>query len=227
MVEWKKQALELLKKAVNCLDYAGIPFGEWTFGGGTALMFQYWHRESKDIDIFLFDIQYLTALSPRLNDFAEEICTDYKEAANFVKLSVGDREIDFIVAPNLSGYFPIKTTIDGIDLLIEQPEEILAKKFYYRTDRLKLRDLYDAFVVLNSERANSVKEVLKELLAEKKEVFLNRLNFLNQELEKKGFDEFLKSLKVPEQIAEKLPMDFPFRVASELGLGEDGDFPSP
>ena len=128
MVIRKERVLELLRMAIGCLEYANVPFGEWVFGGGTALMFQYWHRESKDVDIFLFDIQYLTALSPRLNDYAEEISIDYKEAANFVKLFVGDREIDFIVAPNLSGYFPVKTSLEGIELLIEQPEEILAKK---------------------------------------------------------------------------------------------------
>ncbi len=111
MVGWKEQALELLRMAIGCLEYANVPPGEWAFGGGTALMFQYWHRESRDVDIFLFNIQYLTALSPRLNDYAEEISVDYKEAANFVKLFVGDREIDFTVAPNLSGYFPVKTSI--------------------------------------------------------------------------------------------------------------------
>lgn len=32
-----------------------FPRPEWTFGGGTALMLQYGHRRSKDIDIFLRD----------------------------------------------------------------------------------------------------------------------------------------------------------------------------
>lgn len=45
-----------------------FPPPDWTFGGGTALMLLYEHRRSKDIDIFLRDPQYLTALSPRLND---------------------------------------------------------------------------------------------------------------------------------------------------------------
>jgi Nucleotidyl transferase AbiEii toxin, Type IV TA system len=31
----------------------------WTFGGGTAMMLQIDHRESHDVDIFLFDPQLL------------------------------------------------------------------------------------------------------------------------------------------------------------------------
>ena len=217
VLKWKNQAIELLKKAINCLEHANIPFGEWSFGGGTALMFQYWHRESKDVDIFLFDIQYLTALSPRLNDYAEEICVDYKETSNFIKLILEEREIDFIVAPNLSGHLPVETEIEGIKVLHEQPEEILAKKFYYRTARLKLRDLYDAFVVLNSEKAESVAKVLKELLRGKEKVFLDRVNFLHQELKKKGIEGFARELNIPQEIAEYLPEDFPLIVVSKIG----------
>jgi hypothetical protein len=36
----------------------------WTFGGGTALMLQIGHRESRDVDIFLPDPQLLALLDP-------------------------------------------------------------------------------------------------------------------------------------------------------------------
>src|SRR5262249_800083 len=38
---------------------------EWTFGGGTAMMPQINHRESRDIDIFLPDPQLLPFLDPQ------------------------------------------------------------------------------------------------------------------------------------------------------------------
>jgi len=51
----------------------------WTFGGGTAMMLQIDHRESHDVDIFLFDPQLLPFLDPQKHDFTFEIRpTDYK-----------------------------------------------------------------------------------------------------------------------------------------------------
>lgn len=218
MVDWKNQTIELLERAINCLEYANIPFGRWSLGGGTALMFHYWHRESKGIDIFLSNAQHLTALSPRLNNYTKEMCTDYRETSNSVRLVLGEKEINFIVAPNLSGWKPVEVEIESINLLLEQPEEILAKKFYYYTARLKIKDLYDAFIVLNSKRAESAKAVLRKFLNRKEEVFLDRVKFLSQVLEKEGFNSFLRKLRIPKKIAANLPKDFPFIVVSELGL---------
>jgi hypothetical protein len=42
---------------------------EWAFGGGTAMMLQIDHRESRDIDIFLSDPQQLPFLDPQKQDF--------------------------------------------------------------------------------------------------------------------------------------------------------------
>ncbi len=75
-----------------------IPDKYWSFGGGTALMTYYKHRVSKDIDIFLRDVQLLTRITPRLNDFVSEKVDDYTEMSNYLKLKVGKQEIDFIVA---------------------------------------------------------------------------------------------------------------------------------
>ena len=69
-----------------------FPPPDWTFGGGTALMLLYEHRRSKDIDIFLRDPQYLTALSPRLNDHTEALTGRYVEQSNFLKLICRDRD---------------------------------------------------------------------------------------------------------------------------------------
>lgn len=48
--------------------------------------------ESKDIDIFLHDPQYLTMLSPKLNDTAESIASDYTEMSNFIKITTPEGE---------------------------------------------------------------------------------------------------------------------------------------
>jgi hypothetical protein len=74
----------------------------WTFGGGTVLMLRYKHRNSKDIDIFVPDPQSLGYISPRLNDVAESLTTDYDEAATYVKLYFPEGEIDFVASPNLT-----------------------------------------------------------------------------------------------------------------------------
>lgn len=39
------------------------------------------HRQSKDIDLFVPDPQYLGFVNPRLSDVAESITADYEEAA--------------------------------------------------------------------------------------------------------------------------------------------------
>ncbi len=89
-----------------------------------------------------------------------------------------------------------------------------------------MRDLYDAFVVLNSERSETVKEVLKELLPGKEKVFLERLEFLNRELKREGLSKLIERLQIPDKVAENLPEDFPSWVASEIGLTNSGSSPS-
>ena len=42
----------------------------WTFGGGTVLMLRIGHRQSRDIDLFVNDPQYLGFINPRLSDVA-------------------------------------------------------------------------------------------------------------------------------------------------------------
>ncbi len=217
-VSWKVEALNLLNKAIGCLREAGIPDSEWSFGGGSALMFRYWHRKSKDIDIFLTNPQYLTRLSPRLNDYAESIAIDYKEASNFVKISVGDREIDFIVAPNLSGTLPAKERVaPDIEILVEQPEEILAKKFFYRTESLKIRDFLDAYIVLkDTKKAKKVKSVLKELLKGKEQVLKDRAVYLQEAVRSKGILNTLQELSVSSLLTREIPENFIQKVAVEI-----------
>lgn len=52
------------------------------------------HRFSKDIDIFLPDSQWLGYLTPRLNEVAERLTTDYVEEDGSLKLRFPEGEID-------------------------------------------------------------------------------------------------------------------------------------
>ncbi|WP_456454806.1 nucleotidyl transferase AbiEii/AbiGii toxin family protein, partial [Thermovibrio sp.] len=158
---------------------------------------------------------YLTRLSPRLNDYAESIAIDYKEASNFVKISVGDREIDFIVAPNLSGTLPAKERVTpDIEILVEQPEEILAKKFFYRTESLKIRDFLDAYIVLKDTK--KAKSVLKELLKGKEQVLKDRAVYLQEAVRSKGILNTLQELSVSSLLTREIPENFIQKVAVEI-----------
>lgn len=96
------------------------------------------HRLSKDIDAFIDDPQYLSSLSPRLA--GEEVwqCQAYDEAANHLRLTYPEGEIDFIVAGPITGLSTERKTIDLSDLKpglayqidVEHPVEIAIKKLF-------------------------------------------------------------------------------------------------
>jgi len=120
--------------------------GEWTLGGGTAMMLQIDHRESHDIDIFLADPQLLPFFNPATHDFEFEIMpSEYTgDGSGFLKLAfekIG--EIDFIVAPALTNN-PIKRTkVEGVPVLLETVPEIITKKIFHRGATIKPRDIFD------------------------------------------------------------------------------------
>lgn len=144
----------LLDKAIAVLESArdgvGVPFF-WSLGGGTALMLEFSHRTSRDVDIFLHDPQVLTHLSPRLNERAEAIARDHVEASNFVKLTCEQGEIDFIVAPELTGRPHTQREVGSRCIIVERPVEIVVKKAFYRTAELRIRDLFDLAVVIDRQ----------------------------------------------------------------------------
>lgn len=115
-------------------------------------MFYFNHRYSKDIDIFLHDAQYLTYVTPRLNDYIENKVDDYEEMSNSLKLKMGEHEIDFIIAPSLTKIPFNIVKIDGQDVRIETPEEIVVKKIFYRCEAFKVRDIVDLAVVINNNK---------------------------------------------------------------------------
>ncbi len=145
----------LLKHAFAIIDdlekHGGIKNPFWTFGGGTVLMLRHAHRQSKDIDIFVPDPQYLGFVTPRLSDVAASITEDYVEAAGFVKLIRPEGEIDFVAAPNLTDK-PYETwKLLGREVKVETSAEIVAKKLWHRGDVATARDLFDLSLVIEKE----------------------------------------------------------------------------
>ena len=193
---------ELFNKALLILDCAKIPEEEWTFGGGTALSLYFHHRESKDIDIFLTEAQYLPFLSPRLNEVAREIVDDYTEASNFVKLRFPEGEIDVVVAPYLTKDYCQIMEINGRKVRLETPEEIIVKKLFYRAENLKIRDIVDITIVYR-ERKTMLKQYFL-LIYPKIKIIEHRWD----KLKKKYFEDIGKIKIFNKSLIEQVPLLF-------------------
>ncbi len=144
---WKS----LLEKAFWLMDSIqsdGFALPRWSLGGGTVLMFYYGHRKSKDIDIFVPDPQFLGYVNPRLGGRGEEVTTDYKDGAEFVKLFLPEGEIDFVASATLTENPFEEHEVLGRKILLETPIEIVAKKLWYRGDRATPRDLLDLALII-------------------------------------------------------------------------------
>ena len=162
----------LFKTAVKQLEAAKLPISSWTFGGGTALMLRFNHRQSKDIDIFLPDRQLLGYVSPKVNDGVE--AQDYTEQELFTKLYLPEGEIDFIASPAITPIKPLLREVAGVQAYVEDPVEIVAKKIIYRADSFKPRDIFDLAVVYDRLKADVLKAA--PLIAPKIEALSNRIN---------------------------------------------------
>ena len=136
----------LLDRAIKILDYANIDISSWAIGGGTVLAHYYNHRLSKDIDIFIDDMQLLSSLSPRFNDISEN-ADDYDEMANYISLAFPEGKVDFIVGSQLTNFKSQKQLFLGYDVYLEDAVEIVAKKMYYRGSAAMTRDIFDLAVV--------------------------------------------------------------------------------
>lgn len=123
----------------------------WTFGGGTVLMLRIGHRQSKDIDLFVPDPQYLGYVNPRLSGVAEQVSTDYEENAEFIKLFLPAGEIDIVVGASLVDQPFDVVTHEGRKIRVETCAEIIAKKMWHRGHHGKARDLFDLCAVADAE----------------------------------------------------------------------------
>lgn len=136
-------------------------------------MIQTDHRLSKDIDVFIFDPQYLSYLSPELAGEDVWGCDAFDSSAHYVKLIFKEGEIDFIVAPSMTGLPDIRRDVEGHVIMLEHPVEIAIKKLRYRGAQLKIRDVFDIAVV-DREFHDLLADKLT-LIAAKKDAILARL----------------------------------------------------
>ena len=145
----------------------------WTFGGGTVLMLRFFHRQSKDIDIFFPDPQSLGYLNPRIGGLAESLTTEYADSADHLKLFFPEGEIDFVASPNLTQPGFELATLDSREIRLETAVEIIAKKMWHRGNEAKARDLFDLCVVIDRSRDDLV--VASSLLLKNRRAFLHQL----------------------------------------------------
>jgi hypothetical protein len=156
---------EIARRGIN------DPF--WTFGGGTVLMLRHGHRLSKDIDIFVPDPQYLGFVSPRLNDAAEQVTSNYVEGPGYVKLLRPEGEIDFVASSNLTMQPYDEWTLLGRQVKVETAAEVVAKKLWHRGDRATARDLFDLALVI--EREPEALNTAAPYLARHRDAFLTQI----------------------------------------------------
>jgi len=155
----------LLGYALKIIAEAELRPDDWSVGGGTVLALTYDHRLSKDIDIFLTDVQYLSRLSPRFNNVADE-ALDYNEDARFISLTYPEGKVDFIACPAITKFTPIKTKIYGSILYLDDPVEIVAKKVFYRGSQVMPRDIFDLAIVYDSDRKADILDTMRQMPTE-------------------------------------------------------------
>ncbi len=154
---WK----EILASAITIFeDLEGKGFGspDVVIGGGTVLMFRFEHRLSKDIDFFTHDAQWLSLLTPRLNDTTAAMTTHYMEQGSSLKLVLPRGDIDFIVsAPVTDADTNGSIEFMGRTFPLEATEEILAKKLLYRAAQFQPRDVFDFVVAIEKDAASAAR----------------------------------------------------------------------
>lgn len=146
----------LLEQAIKILEGHELPENRWAIGGGTVLGIYLNHRTSQDIDIFIDDLQFLSVLSPRLNDDAAE-ALDYIEDSRFISLTFPAGKIDFIACPQITDFTPKERLFFSRKVRLEHAVEIVSKKLFFRGHRVLPRDVFDLAAVYDSaEKQNLI-----------------------------------------------------------------------
>jgi hypothetical protein len=145
----------LFEAALTLTDHLATVIAKpvWTFGGGTVIMLRLNHRHSRDIDLFVPDPQYLGYVTPRLSDAAENLTTEYVEAAEYVKLLLPAGEIDIVVGEPLTEQPWEVVAYRGRRIRVETNAEIVAKKMHHRGHQAKARDLFDLCTIADLDPA--------------------------------------------------------------------------
>jgi hypothetical protein len=202
----------LLEKAYGLFDSVtsdGFTPPIWSLGGGTVLMFHFAHRKSKDIDIFIPDPQFLAYINPRTGGRGEDITSEYKDAAEYVKLFLPEGEIDFVASSTLTKSPFEEYEVLGRNILLETPIEIVAKKIWHRGDRATPRDLLDLAMVIDHHYS----EILDH-----REIFIKNIEVFTKQCELR------KSIMVPAFDAiEKIKFNLSFDECLERANGLKAD----
>lgn len=158
---------------IDSVARSGYALEDWSFGGGTVLMRRHHHRFSKDVDIFIHDPQYLTHLTPRLNNEAEILTTHYIEHQGSLKLIFPEGEIDFVVAGPLTPKPADIEVLFGREINVETSTEIIAKKVWHRGADFTARDIFDLAMV--AEKEPKALAAIKPILQGRREIILARI----------------------------------------------------
>ena len=152
-----------------------------TLGGGTALMLQIGHRDSRDIDLFLPDPQLLGFVAAAVADMEAWMPdASYRgDGSLHVKVSFeGEGEVDFIAAPPVTDHEPLKGTFMGRELLLDSVPAIIASKVHYRSSLLKARDIFDIAAACEAGHRKAIREALATM-PEQSAVALKRIGMLH------------------------------------------------
>ena len=171
---------KLFQYAMKQIDEVPVPTECWTVGGGTALKYEMNHRESKDIDLFFEDPQYLGFLSPRFNDANELDLQDYKENANGLQLRFPEGKVDFVVAGRVTNFVAQEKFFHGRNVFFDDSVEIVAKKIFHRADYFHPRDCFDLAGLYLSDRKGDLIDV-GAAMSEKIEILKKRLDMIEGE----------------------------------------------
>jgi len=125
----------------------------YAFGGGTALSLCYFqHRLSFDVDIFIYDAQLMNYINPQIffEDIEDEI-EDYMCMSHQINMITKDGiYVNILSVKNLNPNKKDVLKLNNNSILVETPEEIIAKKIIFRKNENKVRDLLDiAFAIHN------------------------------------------------------------------------------
>lgn len=159
---------QLLNYALATLEEADLSKDDWAIGGGTVLAKYFNHRNSKDIDVFIKDVQKLSFLSPRFNSACEN-AADYEEMANYISLSFPEGKVDFVAGTQITAFLPTIQDFFGKQVPLEDAVEIVCKKIYFRGSIVYPRDLFDLAIVYNSDRRSDLMNALHKIPEQFKE----------------------------------------------------------
>jgi len=144
------ETLEFLQKNI----FSRIPKefkNYYAFGGGTALSLCYFqHRFSFDIDIFVYDAQLMNYINLQIffEDIEDEV-DDYMCMSHQINMiTKSGIYVNILSVKNLNPNKKDVLELNNNSILVETPEEIIAKKIIFRKNENKVRDLFDiAFAI--------------------------------------------------------------------------------